>query len=282
MINVKTRFFRTIVAVFVAFTVLFSHFDVAEATVNSNEEIIYYFLRNEIGLNKAAACGVLANIYYESAFSTSALGDSGTSYGICQWHNGRYTALKSFCKANNYDYKSLKGQLYFLKYELETSYDYILENIKYRIENSAKGAYDAGYYWCYNYEIPSDRAYYAVERGYAAQYGYWKKYRNANENQTVQNIFDPDAVISLGVDIIELDDKNLPTLGDINDDNKVDMLDVTMLQRILADLSSFSEYGELSKLNSDINADGQTDLYDVVMIQRKIAGLKVEKILVLE
>ncbi|MDD5923277.1 MAG: phage tail tip lysozyme [Clostridia bacterium] len=278
----KTKLFRTIIAVFVAATVIFSHFDVAEATTNSNEEIIYYFLRNEIGLNKAAACGVLANIYYESAFSTSALGDSGTSYGICQWHKGRYTALKNFCKANYYDYKSLKGQLYYLKYELETSYNYILENIKYKIENSAQGAYDAGYYWCYNYEIPSDRAYYAVERGYAAQYGYWEKYRNANESQSVQNIFDPDVVISLGVDIIELDDRNLPTLGDINDDNKVDMLDVTMLQKILADLFSFSEYGELSKLNSDINADGQTDLYDVVMIQRKIAGLKVEKILILE
>ena len=30
-------------------------------------------------------------IQHESSFNTQALGDGGTSYGICQWHNGRWT-----------------------------------------------------------------------------------------------------------------------------------------------------------------------------------------------
>ena len=57
--------------------------------LSKNEKKIYQFLRNRLGLNKAAASGVLANMYFESSFSTVAIGDGGTSLGLCQWHAGR-------------------------------------------------------------------------------------------------------------------------------------------------------------------------------------------------
>ena len=52
---------------------------------NNYEKDIYYFLKNEMGMNDAAACGVVANIERESSFRPDLYGDNGTSYGICQW-----------------------------------------------------------------------------------------------------------------------------------------------------------------------------------------------------
>ena len=54
---------------------------------------VYSWLRNDMGFNHAAACGVLANIQYESGANPGAVGDGGTSYGLCQWHNSRCRSL---------------------------------------------------------------------------------------------------------------------------------------------------------------------------------------------
>ena len=84
--------------------------------------MIYAFLTGEMGLNRAAAMGVMANIRYESSYNPQCSGDSGTSYGICQWHLGRKTNLINYCNQNNLDYHSLEGQLRFLQYELSASF----------------------------------------------------------------------------------------------------------------------------------------------------------------
>lgn len=81
------------------------------ANISENTETIYWYLRNNMGLNHAAACGVLANIHLESNFNPLSLGDGGTSYGICQWHNGRFNNLISYCNGNGLDYNTLTGQL---------------------------------------------------------------------------------------------------------------------------------------------------------------------------
>lgn len=54
------------------------------------ERSVFEFLTTELGLNSAAACGVLANIEAESNFILTSYGDGGTSYGLCQWHDGRF------------------------------------------------------------------------------------------------------------------------------------------------------------------------------------------------
>ncbi|MCC8076160.1 MAG: phage tail-type lysozyme domain-containing protein [Clostridiales bacterium] len=146
---------------------------------NSNETTIFTYLTGTMGLNTAAACGILANMYAESAFKpTSSCTDSNglTSYGLCQWNGSRYTKLKSWCNSNGYNYKTVTGQLHFLSYELSTStYNYILKYLQ-GVSNSASGAYNAGYYWCYYFEQPANTTTQSKTRGNLAKNSYWPFY----------------------------------------------------------------------------------------------------------
>lgn len=158
--------------------------DVSELSVtgSTNEATVYSFLVNKVGFNSAGACGVMANIQHESSFNPHATGDNGTSYGICQWHNSRWTAMKNWCKANGYDSTTLTGQLNYLKFELSQNNSNYLWNGKtiYNkikgVANSAQGAYDAGYYWCYYYEVPANKEKVSVTRGNLAKNSYWPEY----------------------------------------------------------------------------------------------------------
>ena len=142
---------------------------------SSNTTIVFNYLVDELKMNSAAACGVLANIYYESGFDPHMEGDNNTSYGICQWHADRKTNLINYCKSNNLDYTTLEGQLAFLKYELVNSYSKIY-NYMLDEKNTADGAYDAGWYWCYNFEVPATRETVSVTRGNLAKNTYWEQY----------------------------------------------------------------------------------------------------------
>ena len=128
-----------------------------------------------MGLNTAGACGLMANLERESGFNPNLVGDSGTSYGLCQWHNVRWTKLKDFCNENGYDWTTLTGQLYYLKYELENDYPNTLAEIK-GVSNNAQGAYDAAFSFCYNFERPANRTASSEKRGELAQGTYWPRY----------------------------------------------------------------------------------------------------------
>ncbi len=142
---------------------------------STNKGRIFAYLTETMGLNTAAACGIIANIYCESGFNPNALGDRGTSYGICQWHKGRYHNLKNYCRRNGYDYKTLEGQLHFLEYELNNSYEATLSLLR-SLENDAESAYYAGYSWCYHFERPKNYPSVSVTRGNLARDKYWVAY----------------------------------------------------------------------------------------------------------
>lgn len=146
-----------------------------------NQDIIFKFLVEEVGLNNAAASGVLANIQHESGFDPHALGDSGTSYGICQWHNSRWVSLKNFCNRNGYDSTTLTGQLHYLKYELETDYRSTLNRLL-NVSNDANGAYQAAYAWCMYFEVPADTQNQSARRGVLARDTYWPQYRGGTSD----------------------------------------------------------------------------------------------------
>ena len=93
-----------------------------EETVQDNETAVYTYLTEEMGLSTAAACGVMANIEYESEFDPTVWGDGGASHGLCQWYSSRCEALSRFCEENGYDEDSVLGQMAYLQYELEESY----------------------------------------------------------------------------------------------------------------------------------------------------------------
>ncbi|MCR4762071.1 MAG: hypothetical protein K5696_00930 [Lachnospiraceae bacterium] len=145
-----------------------------------SEYKVYRFLTDKLHLNTAAACGVLANIYCESGFRLNALGDHGTSYGLCQWHNGRKSRLLKFLVAHDYEYDDLDGQLLYLKEELSGSYRNVYDYLS-QVDNSADGANQAARYFCIYFEAPAKVMRAAKTRGELAKNSYWPAYSENRE-----------------------------------------------------------------------------------------------------
>ena len=141
---------------------------------NTTKDQIYNYLSSQ-GFSDAAICGIMANIEHESGFRTDALGDNGTSYGICQWHNSRWNNLKNFCNNNGYDWHSLEGQLAYLVHELKTNYQGVYNTLM-NVPNTSQGAYDAAYKWTTDFEIPDNRYERGKQRGNTASSSYWNTY----------------------------------------------------------------------------------------------------------
>ncbi len=146
-------------------------------TGDTTQDQIFNYLKNE-GFNNAAIAGILANMEYESGFKTTVYGDGGTSYGLCQWHSGRFTNLRNYCSNNGLDYTSVEGQMSYLMYELKNSYPGVYNYIK-NVPNTKQGAYDAAYKWTVSFEIPANKESSGAKRGNTAQSKYWEKYGDA-------------------------------------------------------------------------------------------------------
>ena len=99
------------------------------------------------GFSNEAVAGLLANINAESGFRTEALGDSGTSIGLCQWHAGRYNALKNYCKER---FKTVECQLDYLLYELRNG-----EKNSFKILQGKNTAYQMTTLFCQSFERPA-------------------------------------------------------------------------------------------------------------------------------
>ena len=141
----------------------------------SNEQLCFAYATKVMGYNTAAAAGLLANISYESGFKPTVSGDSGRSYGICQWFSSRKTRLLNYCSDRGLDSSSLYAQLCFLEYELEKYYPTVDRHMK-SVANTADGAYDAAYYFCYNFEAPANRTAQSTSRGNAARNIFYPRY----------------------------------------------------------------------------------------------------------
>lgn len=147
-------------------------------SAEENELQIFHYLTGRMGLSAAAACGIMANIYCESAFyadieeSTSS---ANKGYGLCQWTAGRRTNLENYCAKNNLNYKTVDGQMQFLEYELTTSFPSLLAKLQ-GTANTSQGAYQAGYDWCYNFERPYNYASVSVTRGNLSRDSFWPEY----------------------------------------------------------------------------------------------------------
>ncbi len=151
-------------------------------TGKTNQDTIYNYLSQK-GFNDAAISGILANIQHESGFDPTAVGDGGTSYGICQWHDtsngsGRWTNMVNYCNNNNLNPDSVEGQVNYLVYELENNYPNVYEKIK-NVPNTADGAYDAAYEWTVNYEIPANAEVAGQNRGDTAVSSFWSTYSDS-------------------------------------------------------------------------------------------------------
>jgi len=231
-------------------------FSVVVITSSAAEDVageIFCYLVEDMNLTPAAACGVLANIEYESDFDYMLYGDGGTSFGICQWHNERWDNMIDFCNRNKLSWKSLDGQLAFLNYEL-TNYGcdtgYILSKLV-DIENTADGAYEAAYKWCYYFERPANREYQSDKRGTRAKNYYWPKYgQNYKTKNPTTGDLNSDGVINSTDSLLLLKytvgaqnlDSNQLRRADINSDNLVNSQDALILLKVAVGTDSISNY----------------------------------------
>lgn len=124
--------------------------DTSELSGNVKTVVDYLMAK---GLNAAAACGVAGNIYYESNFNPAAVGDGGTSFGICQWHAGRGQSMKASAGSNWSS--NLSGQLDYLWYELNNSYQGTLSHLR-SVPNTDAGTKSAADYFVRNFEVPAN------------------------------------------------------------------------------------------------------------------------------
>ena len=149
----------------------------------AHPEIIYAFLTEQMGMTPAAACGALGNIQVESSCiaNTTENGytwEGGAGYGLIQWTNTntsgrttyegtllsagdsfyyqtglRRTNLVNYCVTHDLDYRTLYGQLAFLKEEMNhfTTYSNAITQMN-QCENTLEGAKNACRIWMINME----------------------------------------------------------------------------------------------------------------------------------
>ena len=128
---------------------------------------IYNFLTGSMGLSKAQACGVLANMHRESRFNSTA--DNGLGYyGLCQWGGERKDNLFKWCENNGYDATTIDGQLHFLQYEMPLYYPNTTAQLR-ACPNDEEGARRACWIFAIGYEVAGE-TYAEMSMDKAAEY----------------------------------------------------------------------------------------------------------------
>lgn len=157
----------------------------AADTYAENEAEIYRFLKEELQLNTAVACGILANIERESSFNPTAeiIDVNGkTSFGLVQWNGGRFENLKSYSAQNGLDYRTVSAQLRFMRHELMGEENKAWQKLQ-GIPDTVQGAYTAAYNFARWYERCWS-GYYA-QRGQTACDPFYLRYTNDSSSRLV-------------------------------------------------------------------------------------------------
>lgn len=176
--------------------------DLTTQDANQVELQCYQFFVTKMGLNTAAACGILANIYNECSFKPNNLQqsyekslvftdesyteavDKGTytnfvhdsaGYGLVQftWWTLKRDLL-AYAKKKGTSIGDVQTQLEFLQISLGATRTKALQ----AFPNTAQGAYDAGKYFCDEYEKPGLKDQ-PIARANLAKNTFWPKYKDA-------------------------------------------------------------------------------------------------------
>lgn len=146
-----------------------------------NRDKIYNYLSTK-DLNKASICGIMSNIYYESNYNPTAVGDNGTSFGLCQWHLSRREDLFRYANKRGLIVNNIETQIDFMLEELKNSY-YLVNTLLYNNANSIDDAYNVADVFCKYYEVPADKINKARERGSYARLLYQQYTNDINLNK---------------------------------------------------------------------------------------------------
>lgn len=121
----------------------------------SVQQMIFVFCTKDMGLPKSAACGIMANIRFESSFSPAAREANGIGYGLVQWSFGRRTNLESWCNEMGYLPSEFNAQMIFMDEEFNRHFVKVLEEL-YSASEDIDGAREAAETVCYRYEAPAN------------------------------------------------------------------------------------------------------------------------------
>ncbi len=125
-----------------------SDIDVTKGEMGTPKQIFDLLVAK--GLSPAGAAGILGNMKIESDFRTNALGDSGTSIGLVQWHASRKDRLMSWAKENGLDPMSINGQIEYLWWELTNKFSKLTDTLK-----TISDPYEAAYQFAKQFERPA-------------------------------------------------------------------------------------------------------------------------------
>lgn len=125
--------------------------------ITAAEQEVYDFATQVMGLNAAAACGIMGNARNENSFGVG-WDDDGDYFGLFQWNGDSVSRMNAYCASAGYDMNTISGQMHFMYHELSEEYPSVLELLR-NSANSASGAWDAGYHFSTDYEQPSNDAF---------------------------------------------------------------------------------------------------------------------------
>lgn len=123
---------------------------------NASAASVYATLQQQ-GLSQGAALGIVGNLMAESSMNPRALGDGGTSHGIAQWHNERWTALVSWARSSGQDPYSLTAQTAYLIREAKS------QGIWSKMQQVVD-PFEAAKLWMVQFERPADQSDAAARR----------------------------------------------------------------------------------------------------------------------
>lgn len=133
---------------------------IVDGIQDTNAKAVLEYLIGK-GLNVAAGCGILANMYYESSYRTDAVNHSSGASGLCQWLATRKTAMIAVAGSNWKN--NLTGQLDYLWSELLDSCSSVLQYLR-GVTNNESGAKDAAEYFLVHFERPGKSEYNGPKR----------------------------------------------------------------------------------------------------------------------
>jgi len=88
-------------------------------SLSGNETIakrmVNYFVKK--GFSPQQAAGIAGNLYQESSFNPTIVGDNGTAFGLAQWRGSRLSELQKTIP----NWKTIDGQLDFIWKELNST-----------------------------------------------------------------------------------------------------------------------------------------------------------------
>ncbi len=73
-------------------------------------------------------------------------------------------------------------------------------------------------------------------------------------------------------EIIVTDKEESYIYGDVNKDGKIDLIDITLIQRYLLGTINFDE---IEMILADVNSDGKVNLIDIILVQRYLLGYNI-------